>query len=61
MKETLLNEQEELPQSVVGEGLLGRVVTPTGQPLDGKGPIEGELFNLPFERKAPGCYFQAAC
>jgi F-type H+/Na+-transporting ATPase subunit alpha len=42
----------------VGEGLLGRVITPTGQPLDGKGPIEGELFNLPFERKAPGVIFR---
>ncbi|HBC77360.1 MAG TPA: F0F1 ATP synthase subunit alpha [Bacteroidales bacterium] len=42
----------------VGEGLLGRIVTPTGQPLDGKGPIEGELFNLPFERKAPGVIFR---
>jgi F-type H+/Na+-transporting ATPase subunit alpha len=42
----------------VGEGLLGRVITPTGQPLDGKGPIEGKLFNLPFERKAPGVIFR---
>jgi F-type H+/Na+-transporting ATPase subunit alpha len=42
----------------VGEGLLGRVVTPTGQPLDGKGPIMGELFTLPFERKAPGVIFR---
>jgi len=42
----------------VGEGLLGRVITPTGQPLDGKGPIEGELYNLPFERKAPGVIFR---
>ncbi len=42
----------------VGEGLLGRVISPTGQPLDGKGPIEGELFNLPFERKAPGVIFR---
>ena len=42
----------------VGEGLLGRVITPTGQPLDGKGPIEGEVFNLPFERKAPGVIFR---
>ncbi|MGA2405144.1 MAG: F0F1 ATP synthase subunit alpha [Bacteroidales bacterium] len=42
----------------VGEGLLGRVITPTGQPLDGKGPIKGELFNLPFERKAPGVIFR---
>lgn len=42
----------------VGEGLLGRVITPTGQPIDGKGPIKGELFNLPFERKAPGVIFR---
>jgi F-type H+/Na+-transporting ATPase subunit alpha len=42
----------------VGEGLLGRVINPTGQPLDGKGPIQGELFNLPFERKAPGVIFR---
>jgi F-type H+/Na+-transporting ATPase subunit alpha len=42
----------------VGEGLLGRVITPTGQPIDGKGPITGELFTLPFERKAPGVIFR---
>jgi len=42
----------------VGEGLLGRVINPTGQPLDGKGPIEGELFEMPFERKAPGVIFR---
>jgi F-type H+/Na+-transporting ATPase subunit alpha len=42
----------------VGEGLLGRVITPTGQPIDGKGPIKGEIFNLPFERKAPGVIFR---
>jgi F-type H+/Na+-transporting ATPase subunit alpha len=42
----------------VGEGLLGRVISPTGQPLDGKGPVEGELFIMPFERKAPGVIFR---
>lgn len=42
----------------VGEGLLGRVIAPTGEPLDGKGPITGELFTLPFERKAPGVIFR---
>lgn len=42
----------------VGEGLLGRVITPTGQTLDGKGPITGELFSMPFERKAPGVIFR---
>ena len=43
---------------MVGEGLLGRVILPTGQPIDGKGPIEGELYELPFERKAPGVIFR---
>jgi F-type H+-transporting ATPase subunit alpha len=43
---------------MVGEGLLGRVITPTGQPLDGKGPIGGELFKMPFERKAPGVIYR---
>src|SRR5512137_2978869 len=42
----------------VGEGLLGRVITPTGQPVDGKGPITGELYEMPFERKAPGVIFR---
>ncbi len=42
----------------VGEGLLGRVISTTGQPLDGKGPIEGETFILPLERKAPGVIFR---
>src|SRR5512137_745104 len=43
---------------MVGEGLLGRVITPTGQPLDGKGAVEGELYEMPFERKAPGVIFR---
>ena len=41
----------------VGDGLLGRVVSPLGQPLDGKGPITGKLYDMPFERKAPGVIF----
>ena len=43
---------------MLAKDLLGRVISPTGQPLDGKGPITGELFNLPFERKAPGVIFR---
>ncbi|MBN1387147.1 MAG: F0F1 ATP synthase subunit alpha [Bacteroidales bacterium] len=43
---------------MAGEGLLGRVITPTGQPIDGKGPIEGKLYEMPFERKAPGVIFR---
>jgi len=42
----------------VGEELLGRVITPTGKPLDGKGPIGGKLYEMPFERKAPGVIFR---
>jgi F-type H+-transporting ATPase subunit alpha len=43
---------------MVGEGLLGRVITPTGQPVDARGPISGELYEMPFERKAPGVIFR---
>jgi len=42
----------------VGEGLLGRVITPLGEPIDGKGEIQGELFEMPLERKAPGVVFR---
>ena len=42
----------------VGEGLLGRVINVLGEPIDGKGPIEGELLRLPLERKAPGVIFR---
>ena len=42
----------------VGEGMLGRVVDTTGTPIDGKGPISGETFEMPFERKAPGVIFR---
>ncbi len=42
----------------VGEGLLGRVVNTLGQPLDGRGPVEGDLIELPLERKAPGVIFR---
>lgn len=42
----------------VGEGMLGRVVNTLGQPIDGKGPIEGETFEMPLERKAPGVIYR---
>jgi F-type H+-transporting ATPase subunit alpha len=42
----------------VGEGILGRVVNTLGQPIDGKGPIEGTLYEMPLERKAPGVIFR---
>ena len=42
----------------VGEGIVGRVVDTLGNPIDGKGPIEGETFLMPLERKAPGVIFR---
>lgn len=42
----------------VGEGMLGRVVNTLGQPIDGKGPITGETFEMPLERKAPGVIYR---
>ena len=42
----------------VGEGMLGRVINPLGEPLDGKGPIVGELLEMPLERKAPGVIYR---
>ena len=42
----------------VGEGLLGRVINTIGDPIDGKGPIQGKLFEMPLERKAPGVIFR---
>jgi len=42
----------------VGEGIVGRVVNTMGLPIDGKGAIEGETFEMPLERKAPGVVFR---
>ena len=42
----------------VGDGLVGRVVDTLGNPIDGKGPVTGELFEMPIERKAPGVIFR---
>ena len=42
----------------VGEGMLGRVINPLGEPLDGKGEIKGERTEMPLERKAPGVVFR---
>ena len=42
----------------VGEGIVGRVVNTLGEPIDGKGTIEGETFEMPLERKAPGVVFR---
>ncbi|MCI0921178.1 F0F1 ATP synthase subunit alpha [Sphingobacterium rhinopitheci] len=42
----------------VGEGMLGRVVNTLGQPIDGKGPITGDTYEMPIERKAPGVIYR---
>ncbi|MEJ5994741.1 F0F1 ATP synthase subunit alpha [Pedobacter sp. Du54] len=42
----------------VGEGMLGRVVNTLGEPIDGKGPILGETYEMPLERKAPGVIYR---
>jgi len=42
----------------VGEGMLGRVIDTLGAPIDGKGPIKGDLFEMPLERKAPGVIYR---
>ena len=42
----------------VGDGMCGRVVNTLGEPIDGKGPIEGKTFEMPIERKAPGVIFR---
>lgn len=42
----------------VGEGMVGRVVNTLGDPIDGKGPITGERYEMPLERKAPGVIFR---
>jgi len=42
----------------VGEELVGRVINPLGQPIDGKGPVGGKKYLMPLERKAPGVIFR---
>ncbi|MDI9366531.1 MAG: F0F1 ATP synthase subunit alpha [Flavobacterium sp.] len=42
----------------VGEGVVGRVINTLGEPIDGKGPITGNLYEMPLERKAPGVIYR---
>ncbi len=49
---------ERIASLKVGEGIVGRVVNTLGFPIDGKGPIQGETFEMPLERKAPGVIFR---
>ena len=49
---------ERIASINVGEGIVGRVVDTLGKPIDGKGPIAGETYEMPLERKAPGVIFR---
>jgi F-type H+-transporting ATPase subunit alpha len=48
----------EIASIKVGEGLVGRVINTLGEPIDGKGPLTGELYEMPLERKAPGVIYR---
>jgi len=49
---------ERIASVKVGEGIVGRVVDTLGNPIDGKGPITGETYEMPLERKAPGVVYR---
>lgn len=53
-----VNRTNRISSIKVGEGLLGRVVDTLGNPIDGKGPIGGDLYDMPLERKAPGVIYR---
>lgn len=59
IKEGLIVKRTKRIASIeVGEGMLGRVIDPLGEPLDGSGAIGGELYEMPLERKAPGVIYR---
>ena len=55
---TTVKRTNRISSLKVGDGIVGRVVNTLGQPIDGKGPIVGETFEMPLERKAPGVIFR---
>mgnify|MGYP000681112049 CR=1 FL=1 len=55
---TTVKRTERIASVKVGEGIVGRVVNTLGLPIDGKGAIEGDLYEMPLERKAPGVIFR---
>ncbi len=54
----IVKRTERIASLKVGEGIVGRVVDTLGNPIDGKGPIQGETFEMPLERKAPGVIYR---
>ena len=55
---SIVKRTQRIASINVGEGIVGRVVNTLGQPIDGKGPIEGKTYEMPLERKAPGVIFR---
>ncbi|MCY7351680.1 MAG: F0F1 ATP synthase subunit alpha [Cytophagaceae bacterium] len=58
MEGAIVKRTNEIAGIKVGEGILGRVVNTLGEPIDGMGPIVGEVFEMPLERKAPGVIYR---
>ncbi|OQA98282.1 MAG: ATP synthase subunit alpha [Bacteroidetes bacterium ADurb.Bin217] len=54
----VVKRTKQIASIKVGEGLLGRVINTIGEAIDGKGPLTGELLEMPLERKAPGVLFR---
>ena len=53
-----MKRTERIASIKVGESIVGRVVDTLGNPIDGKGALEGELYEMPLERKAPGVIYR---
>jgi F-type H+-transporting ATPase subunit alpha len=55
---SIVRRTNQIASIKAGDGLVGRVVDTLGNPIDGKGPIAGELYDMPLERKAPGVIYR---
>ncbi|MBE7651646.1 F0F1 ATP synthase subunit alpha [Tenacibaculum finnmarkense genomovar finnmarkense] len=55
---SVVKRTERIASLRAGEGIVGRVVNTLGQPIDGKGPIEGKTYEMPLERRAPGVIYR---
>jgi F-type H+-transporting ATPase subunit alpha len=54
----IVKRTKKIASLKIGDGIVGRVVNTLGIPIDGKGPIKGETFDMPIERKAPGVIYR---